>query len=171
MRVSVGGNVPIQHYKKFGVVFILCGVLVLAALTYVGISFSVENIAFKKQAVSILGRIEWIDYSGDGMPEVMVRYIVDDWHYRVQSSYWSSSMVEGQSIEVWYCPETPSNAKVFTNPYATLITFILIGILGGALFVGMGALTYHIGDRVMKTGSVDLGALFRTSIIPSKKQS
>ena len=135
----------------FGICFSAFAVIVLIVNVFILIRwFDFKKDCGVAEAVIIDIKIYHDRSDNSESHSVMVEYIVDGEIYRGLLEYYSSSMREGQYVNVYYDPEDPSHTM--TNPvFASLIMLILILAFGG---VGGGFLIYELRYKKLVTALI-----------------
>ena len=118
----------------FGGIFALVGTIIII----VGIITNVKTSQFKESAVEVNGVIEDIvieEHTDETDYDVYVSYEYDGEYYEdVHLDFYSSSMYEGQEIDLLIDPDNPTD--VHTNDGDLFFTLMFVGL--GGLFALIG---------------------------------
>lgn len=149
-------NIVFYIFAFIGIIFVIVGIVSL-----------ISAVRFKKNAVEVTGVISEIeaykDSDGDTNHKVFVDYDYNGRAYEGIRLYeYSSSMYEGKEIDLMLDPENP--AKIATD---------FGKILGGIMFIGMGAIFSLVGiipivfitRRKIRKGKLLTGGRFIYAIV------
>lgn len=142
-------------FELVGGIFSIIGIGVLA----VGIILILQSKAFMENAVQVDGVIDEIDifnHSDDTDYDIYVSYYYDGKEYNhVKMNYSSSSMYEGEEIELYIDPESPTDFK--TKEEDTFLKIFFPAFGGVFTLIGLPMLIVPLGKKARNKKLLDRG--------------
>lgn len=139
----------------FGGIFALVGTIIII----VGIITNVKMSQFKESAVEVNGVIEDIvieEHTDETDYDVFVAFEYDGEYYEdVHLDFYSSSMYEGQEIELLIDPDNPTD--VHTSDGDLFFTLMFVGLGGLFALIGYIILIVSILNKKKKAGLLERG--------------